>query len=74
MVIYIQDVLARRHAATQMATNRMVAAGGNRARSHPAPSHIRRSALMATMLPNSGGAHLYPAIDLPTLYAEASLV
>lgn len=74
MVIYIEDVLARRHAAAPLATNRVVAAGGSRDRSHAATPHARRAESMTTLLPAIGMPHAGAVVDLSTIYAEASLV
>jgi hypothetical protein len=74
MVIFIQDVLAQRRATAVLATNRMVASGGKRNRSYPAPAQSRRTASTTSLLPGSDNGYLPSALDLPALYAEATLV
>lgn len=74
MVIYIQDVLARRQAAALLATIRMAAAGGTRGRTQAAGPRTGRAALMATLIAPTLPLHTAAAADLPTLYAEATLV
>lgn len=74
MVIYIQDVLAKRRAAALLATIRMAATGGTRGRAHAVAAHTGRAAFTATPVSSAICSQATTAADLPTLYAEATLI
>jgi len=78
MVIYIQDVLARRRDAAPRTQPCLLAVGGGHAQPATPSRSVRQAALTPTLMIGHGdtASNILPCTtaDMMTLYAEASLI